>query len=174
MADYCTVTPATPGQTLGADEASTVTELYRAFTRQQQQDGGREMGRATFTEGIRRLPGVEEVRRWPTRAIALNVRAGTVHGDERGGEAGGSAPLLARAQIQRGVDQGPEDGVSRRPVEKGASSPASPAPPEIAAGCQRVLRCAFADDPPDYCTGWCRGADAVFPEDASWPPPRPS
>ncbi|MEU8538007.1 DNA primase family protein [Streptomyces parvulus] len=131
VVNYCTVTPAEPRSTLPADRTATVTELYRAFVRQQQQDGGAEMGRDGFKERLLAVTGVVEVRRQTTRALALNVRAGTVHRDERGGEAGGAGgvdPLLARAQIQTGSDQGAGRGVSARPIEKGATSPASPAP----------------------------------------------
>jgi putative DNA primase/helicase len=131
VADYCTVTPAEPGSTLPAGQTATVTELYRAFTRQQDEDGGTRMGRDGFKERLMAVTGVVEVRRQTTRALALNLRAGTAHRDERGaeaGEAGGVSPLLYRAQIQTEKDQEPEGGLSRRPVEKGGTSPASPAP----------------------------------------------
>ncbi|WP_405581449.1 phage/plasmid primase, P4 family [Streptomyces sp. NBC_01092] len=142
VADYCTVTPAEPRSTLPAEQTATTTELFQAFTRQQKQDGGLDMGRDGFKERLLSVTGVVEVRRQTTRALALNVRAGTVHRDERGaeaGEAGGVSPLLYRAQIQPAKDQDRADEVSGRPVEKGATSPASPA--SVADRCQMHPRC---------------------------------
>ena len=97
VSEYCTVAKADPRTTLPMDRASTITELFKAFSEIQLQDGGSNMGKTTFAEKLRSVPGVVGVY-LPSRSDGLNVVFHGVTQDECGDAA--ALEEMKRKQIK--------------------------------------------------------------------------